>query len=323
MTVSLEDIQAAQTAIKPYAKQTLLQKSQSLSELTGAEVFLKLENLQVTNSFKVRGAINRLLQLSAEEKKQGVITASAGNHGQAVAFGAQQMGFSAKIVVPTSTPKVKVDGIKRWGADLLLFGETFPEAEKKAKQLSQAEGRVFVSPYNDTYVVAGQGTVGLEILEQLPKVDVVVVPVGGGGLIAGISTAVKNQNQKVQVVGVQSEVTPMMYESLNMGQIVPPHRHGTNTIAEGIGGGIEQGSITFAITQKLVDKIELVKEESISKAVYLLCTREQQKVEGSGAAGVALLLEKPEMFKGLTVAIVISGGNIDDARLDSIFDKEE
>ncbi len=323
MTVSLKDIQNAQLAIKPYAKHTPLQKSQSLSELTGASVFLKLENQQVTNSFKVRGAINRLLQLTPEQKKQGVITASAGNHGQAVAFGAQKMVFSAKIVVPINTPKVKVDGIKRWGAELLLFGETFPEAEKKAKELSKVEGRVFVSPYNDPYVVAGQGTVGLEILEDLPSMDVVLVPVGGGGLIAGIATAIKNQNPNVQVIGVQSEVTPMMYESLNMGIIVPPHRHGSNTIAEGIAGGIEEGSITFAITQKNVDKIELVKEESISKAVYLLCTREQQKVEGSGAAGIALLLEKPDAFKGLTVAVVISGGNIDDARLDSIFDSEE
>jgi threonine dehydratase len=323
MAVSFKEIQEAQAAIKPYSKLTELQKSTTLSDYAIANVFLKLENQQVTGSFKVRGAINRLLHLTVEQKRQGVVTASAGNHGQAVAFGAQQMGFSAKIVVPINTPIVKVDGIKRWGADLLLFGETFSEAEKKAKELAQSEGRVFVSPYNDEYVVAGQGTVGLEILEQLPQVDVVVVPVGGGGLIAGISTAIKNMTSKVQVVGVQSEVTPMMYESLNMGKIVPPHRHGSNTIAEGIGGGIEEGSITFEIAQKHVDKVMLVKEETISKAVYLLCTREQQKVEGSGAAGVALLLENPGMFKGLNVAVVISGGNIDDSRLDSIFDSEE
>jgi len=157
----------------------------------------------------------------------------------------------------------------------------------------------------------------------LPNVDVVLVPVGGGGLIAGISTAIKNSKPNVKVIGVQSEATPIMYESLKLGQIVPAHRHKPSTIAEGLAGSIEEGSITFTITQKYVDEVVLVKEETISKAVYLLCEKDQQKVEGSGAAGVALLLEKPEVFKGLTVAVVISGGNIDDARLDDIFDTEE
>jgi threonine dehydratase len=323
MAVTLKDIQNAQLSIEPYAKRTPLIKSEALSRLISANVYLKLENQQVTNSFKVRGVMNLLLHLTSEQKKQGVITTSAGNHGQALAFGAQQMGFQAKVVVPANTPKVKVDGIRKYGADLLLFGDSYAEAEKKAKELAQSEGRLYVSPYNHRYLVAGHGTAGLEILDELPQVDVVLVPVGGGGLIAGVSTAIKNLRPNVQVIGVQSEATPIMYESLKIGEIVPAHRHKATTIAEGLAGSIEEGSITFSIAQKYVDEVLLVKEETISKAVYLLCTSDQQKVEGSGAAGVALLLEKSETFKGLTVAVVISGGNIDDARLDGIFDTEE
>ncbi len=321
--VKLQEIKDAQKAIVAYAKRTPLNHSKALSELTGADVFLKLENLQVTSSFKVRGVINKLLHLSPEQKAQGVVTASAGNHGQAVAYGAQKLGFSAKIVVPTNTPKVKVEGIKQYGADLLLFGETYPEAERKAKELAQTEGRLYISPYNDPLIIAGHGTVGLEILDELPNVDVILVPVGGGGLIAGISTAIKNLKPDVQVIGVQSAATPIMYESLKAGKIVPAHRHDPRTIAEGLAGGIEKGSITFTIAQQYVDEVVLVKEETLRKAVYLLCKHEEQKVEGSGAAGIAMLLENKDVFTGLTVAIVVPGGNIDDSLLQSIISSEE
>ncbi len=321
--VKLQDIKDAQKAIATYAKRTPLNRSKTLSDLTGANVFLKLENLQVTSSFKVRGVTNKLLHLSREQKTQGVITASAGNHGQAVAYGAQKLGFSAKIVIPVNTPKVKVEGIKQYGADLLLFGETYPEAERKAKELAQTEGRLYISPYNDELIVAGHGTAGLEILEDLPEVDVVLVPVGGGGLIAGISIAAKSLKPDVQVIGVQSEATPIMYESLKAGKIVPAHRHNPRTIAEGLAGGIEKGSITFTIAQQYVDEVALVREETLRKAVYLLCQEEGQKVEGSGAAGIAMLLENKEAFAGLTVAIVVSGGNIDDSLLQSILASEE
>ena len=191
LTVTLQDIVKAKKAIAEYAKQTPLIKSEYLSRLCQADIYLKLENLQPTHSFKMRGVMNKLLNLTAEEKARGVVTASAGNHGQAVAFGAKELGFSAKIVVPTNTPQVKVEGIKRWGAELLLFGANYPESEAKAKQLAQESGRLYISPYNDEYIIAGHGTAGLEILEQQPNIDVVVVPVGGGGLISGISIAVK------------------------------------------------------------------------------------------------------------------------------------
>jgi threonine dehydratase len=321
--VTLKNIQQAQKTIAPYAKPTPLTHSKFLSELCSDDVFLKLENQQVTHSFKIRGVINKLLNLSPEEKARGVVTASAGNHGQAVAFGAQKRGFSAKIVVPTNTPKIKVDGIKQYGADLLLFGETYSEAEKKAKEIATQEGCLYISPYNDELIVAGHGTVGLEILKALPNVDVVIVPVGGGGLISGISIAVKSQKPNVQVIGVQSEASPIMYESLKAGKIVPPHRHEPYTIAEGLSGGIEKGSITFTIAQQYVDEVMLVREESIRHAVYLLWKNEKQVVEGSGVAGVAMLLENNDSFTGQTVAVIITGGNIDDSLFKSILASEE
>ena len=321
--VTLKDIQEAQKAIVPYANCTPLNRSKFLSDLCGADVFLKLENLQVTHSFKIRGVINKLLHLSAEEKAQGVITASAGNHGQAVAFGGQKLGFSAKIVVPTTTPKIKVDGIKKYGAELILFGETYPEAERKAKELAQSEGRLYISPYNDPLIVAGHGTIGLEVVDELPKVDAVLVPVGGGGLISGIAIAVKNLKSNVQVIGVQSEAVPIMFESLKAGKIVPPHRHNPKTIAEGLSGGIEKGSITFSISQQYVDEVVLVREETLRQAVYLLWKNEKQVVEGSGAAGVAMLLENKDSFAGQSVAVVLTGGNIDDSLFQSILASEQ
>jgi len=284
---------------------------------------LKMENEQVTHAFKVRGVMNKLLSLSAQEKARGVITASAGNHGQAVAFGAQKLGFSAKIVVPTRTPLIKTEGIKRFGADLLLFGDTYSEAEHKAKELAAKEGRLYISPYNDELIVAGHGTIGLEILKDAPNVDAIVVPVGGGGLIAGISIAVKSKNPRIKVIGVQSQASPVMFESLKAGRIVPAHRHERYTIAEGLSGGIEKNSITFIMAQQYVDEVMLVREESIRQAVYLLWKNGGQIVEGSGAVGVAMLLENKEAFAGQTVAVVITGGNIDDALLKSLIAAEE
>ena len=267
-------------------------------------MYLKLENLQVTHSFKIRGAINKLLNLTSEEKARGVVTASAGNHDQAVTFGAKELGFKTKIVVPINTPKVKVDGIKQYGAELVLYGATYPEAERKAKELAQIEGRLYISPYNDELIVAGHGTIGLEVLKELPNVEVVVVPVGGGGLISGVSIALKSLKPNVQVLGVQSAAVPIMFESIKSGKIVKAHRHEPKTIAEGLSGGVEKGSITFTIVQQYVDDIFLVREETIRHAVYVLWENEKQVVEGSGAAAAALLLENKDLFVGKTVALV-------------------
>ncbi len=311
--VNLQDIQEAQQLIAPYIKITPLVNSGFLSELCSGKVYLKLENQQYTNSFKMRGVINKLLHLTDTQKAQGVITASAGNHGQAVALGAQKLGFKAKIVVPTPTPKVKIEGIRKYGAELLLFGETYTEAERKAKELAKAETRLYISPYNDEQIIAGHGTIGLEILKDQPDVDVVVVPTGGGGLISGVAIAVKSLKPTIQVLGVQSTATPIMFESLKAGAIVKPHRHEPKTIAEGLSGGIEQNSVTFPIVQQYVDNVFLVREEAIRHAVVMLWLNDKIKVEGSAATAAALVIENIELFAGKTTALVLTGGNIDDA----------
>jgi threonine dehydratase len=318
--ISLQAIRDAREAIGPFVESTPLVRSQFLSNLCGCSVFLKLENLQITNSFKIRGAFNRLLNLSLEEKTRGIITASAGNHGQAVAYAARKLNFPAKIVVPKTTPKIKIDGIKKYGVGLVLFGDIYDEAEQKAKDLARKDGLVFVSPYNDELTIAGHGTIGLEIIEALPNVDTVIVPVGGGGLISGISIAIKSAKSNVQIIGVQSEASPVMYESLKAGKIVDARK--TKSIAEGLSGGIEKGSITFKIVQEYVDKVLLVREETIRRAVYLLWDSEKQVTEGSGAAAIAPIIEKKSLFGGKTVVAVITGGNIEAKLFQSILASE-
>ena len=318
--VTLETIQKARKDIAAFVKQTPLCRSDFLSNLCSGDVYLKLENLQITNSFKPRGAVNKLLHLTAEEKKLGIITASAGNHGQAVAYAAQKLGLPAKIVVPESTPHVKINGIRKYGADLVLFGDSYDEAEKKAKDLAGKDGCAYISPYDDELIISGHGTVGLEIVEACPDVDVVVVPVGGGGLVSGISIAVKSLKPNVEIIGVQSEASPVMYESLKAGKIV--HAEKTKTIAEGLSGGIEKGSLTFEIAKTCIDRMLLVKEDTIRRAVYLLWTHERQKAEGSGAASITPILEGRALFTGKTVACVITGGNIDDELFKAILASE-
>jgi len=306
--VTLENIQVARKAITSLIKRTPLVQSQFLTALCGCPLFLKLENLQITSSFKPRGVFNKLLHLNAEEKTRGIITASAGNHGQAVAFVAQKLGYYARVVVPEPTPKVKIDGIKKYGADLVLFGENYDVAERKAKELARKDGCAYISPYNDELIIAGHGTIGLEILEKIPDVDVIMVPLGGGGLLSGISIAVKNIRPEVQVIGVQSKSSPVMYESLKAGKIVDAKKT-ENSVAEGLSGNV--GPITFEIVKKYVDCIILVQEETLRKAVYLLWTHDKQVVEGSGAAAVAPVLENKPVFKDKCVVSVVTGGNID------------
>lgn len=317
--ISLREIQNARKAIAPFVKCTPMARSQFLSKLCNGDVWLKLENLQVTNSFKPRGAFNRLLHLSTKEKT-GIVTASAGNHGQAVAYAAQKLEFPARIVVPETTPEIKIDGIRKYGADLVLFGCTYDEAEQKAKELALKDGCAYISPYNDELTIAGHGTVGLEIIEALPNVDVVIVPVGGGGLVSGISIAVKNIKPSVRVIGAQSEASPVMYESLRVGRIVEARM--VETIAEGLAGGIEKDSITFKLAQEYVDEMLLVREETIRRAVYLLWKYDRQVAEGSGAAAIAPIIENRNVFAGKTVATVITGGNIDAKLFQSILTSE-
>ena len=318
--IGLQEIRDAQRAIAPFVVPTPLVRSQFLSNLCGGDVFLKLENLQVTNSFKIRGAFNRFLHLSLEEKARGIVTASAGNHGQAVAFAARKLNFPAKIVVPKNTPRIKIEGIKKYGVELVLFGDIYDEAEQKAKALAREEGLVFVSPYNDELIIAGHGTIGLEIIKALPNVDTVIVPVGGGGLISGISIALKSIKPNVCVIGVQSEASPVMYESFKAGRIVDARM--TESIAEGLSGGIEKDSVTFKIAQEYVDKVLLIREETIRRAIFLLWDSEKQVVEGSGAAAIAPILENKRVFAGKTVVSVMTGGNIEAELFQSILASE-
>jgi len=318
--VNLKNIQEARKAITPFIKRTPLVQSQFLSTSCGCGLFLKLENLQITNSFKPRGVFNKLLHLSADEKSKGIITASAGNHGEAVAFAAQKLNCYARVVVPITTPKVKIDGIRKYGADLVLFGENYDEAEHKAKELARKDGCAYVSPYNDELIIAGHGTIGLEIIEALPDVDTVVVPLGGGGLISGISIAVKSIKPETQVIGVQSKSSPIMFESLKAGKIVNVQKSKTKSIAEGLSGNV--GPITFEIVQKYVDRVVLAKEETLRHAVYLLWNYDKQVVEGSGAAAVAPVMENNPLFKDKIVASVVTGGNIDRDLFQSILKSE-
>jgi threonine dehydratase len=320
LVVTLKNIQDARKAIAPFIKCTPLVQSQFLTTFCGCPLFLKLENLQITSSFKPRGVFNKLLHLSAEEKNKGIITASAGNHGQAVAFAAQKLNYYARVVVPKTTPKVKIDGIKKYGADLVLFGENYDEAERKAKELARKDGCAYVSPYNDELIIAGHGTIGLEIIEALPNFDAVMVPLGGGGLISGISIAIKSNRPDVQVIGVQSKSSPVMYESLKAGKIVDVQKKGKKSVAEGLSGNV--GPITFEIVQKYVDSVLLVKEETLRQAVYLLWNYDKQVVEGSGAAAVAPVIENKPLFKDKIVVSVVTGGNIDSDLFQSILKSE-
>jgi threonine dehydratase len=319
--ITLQNIQDARKAIAPFIKHTPLVQSQFLTAYCGCPLFLKLENLQITGSFKPRGVFNKLLHLNENEKDRGIITASAGNHGEAVAFAAQKLNHYARVVVPRNTPKVKIEGIRKYGADLVLFGENYDEAERKAKALARKDDCAYISPYNDEYIIAGHGIIGLEIIEALPDVEAVMVPLGGGGLISGISIAVKSIKPHVQVIGVQSQSSPVMYESLKAGKIVQVQRAAVKSVAEGLSGNV--GPITFEIVQKCVDKVVLVKEETLRHAVFLLWNYDKQVVEGSGAAAVAPVIENKPLFKGKRVVSVVSGGNIDSDLFEGILASEK
>lgn len=307
--VDIIKIKKACQTIWKHIDKTPLKRSNFFSQFCDGNVFLKLENQQITNSFKIRGALNKMLQLSKEDKMKGVITASAGNHGQAVGVGAEILGIRAKIFVPKLTPKTKIEKIRKCDVELIIHEGTFKEAEQEAISLAKNNNMTYISPYNDELVIAGQGTIGFEIMEKFPEVDIILVPVGGGGLISGIGVAVKNNNSVVKVIGVQSEASPVMYKSLKAGKIVDVAIE--TSIADGIAGGVEKDSITFEMCQRYVDEIMLVRETTIKEAIKLVWKHEKEISEGAGAVGLAALLEK-KRFKNRNIVVVVSGGNIDD-----------
>ena len=308
--IELRDIEDARRLIEGEVKKTPLLPSSFLSDLCHGEVYLKLENLQVTNSFKIRGALNRMKRLSPEGVKRGVVAASTGNHAQAIVICAERLNSLATVVVPLTTPKLKIEKIKQHKVELILHGEGYDAAERFARQLAEERCLTFISGYNDPSVIAGQGTIGLEILQDLPNADTIIVPIGGGGLIAGIATAAKNLRPGTEILGVQPETNPAMHDSLKAGKIVDAPAG--NTIADGVAGGIEKDSITFEIIQRYVDDILLFDEVTIKKSIRLLWEKERQIVEGAGAIAIAPIVATPGHFAEKRTVCVITGGNIDD-----------
>ncbi|MFC3682426.1 threonine ammonia-lyase [Hydrogenophaga luteola] len=310
------DIDAAAERLNGQVLDTPCVESRTLSQLTGCQVFLKFENLQYTASFKERGACNKLSQLSADERARGVIAMSAGNHAQGVAYHAQRLGIRAVIVMPRFTPGVKVERTRGFGAEVVLHGDTLEEARAHAYGLADQQGLVFVHPYDDDAIVAGQGTVALEMLRAQPDIDTLVIAIGGGGLIAGMATAARAIRPDIQIVGVQTERFPAMYNAIK-GTHLP---QGSSTIAEGIAVGTP-GVITQAIIQDKVDDLLLVDEGDIEQAIVMLLEIEKTLVEGAGAAGLAAVLKHPERFAGRKVGLVLCGGNIDPMLLASIIER--
>ena len=315
--LGIGEIRDARRRIGGVVRKTPLIYSQFFSEVAGGDVYLKLENLQVTGAFKIRGALYKMLKLTDEEKKRGVVAASSGNHAQGVAYAARMLGIKALIIVPKNTPKVKIDAIKSYGVELMVHGDYYDEAEAKAREFEREAGMVYVSPYNDADVIAGQGTIGLEILEELPDADVIIAPVGGGGLISGVAIAAKSINPEIGIIGVQSFASPVMYECIKAGKIIKVENLG-ESIAEGLHGGIEDGSITFDIVREYVDEILLVGEDEIKEAIRLFLEHHHQVAEGSGAVGLAALLRYKGRFANRKMVVIVSGGNIDLELLKSI-----
>jgi threonine dehydratase len=314
----LAAIEAARVRLAGVVEQTPCALSRTLSELTGARCWVKLENLQMTGSFKERGAANLLLQLGPDERRRGVIAASAGNHGLAVAHHAAKLGIPAVIVMPEWAPLVKVTSARRDGAEVVLFGGSFDEAYDHAVEIGTARNLLFVHPFDDPRIIAGQGTIGLELLEQRPDVDAIIVPVGGGGLAGGVGVAVKSRQPNVRVIGVQTDVLPSMRRALAEGH--PVRLDPGSTIADGI--AVRQvRERTLALAKTYVDDLVTVSEEELARAVLLLVEIEKTVVEGAGAAPLAALLNRNLGLERRTVVLVLSGGNIDVTMLARIIER--
>jgi threonine dehydratase len=314
--IQYTDILAAAQRLQGHLLRTPCVASQTLSDITGAQVFLKFENLQFTASFKERGACNKLAQLTAEQSAQGVIAMSAGNHAQGVAYHAQRLGLHAVIVMPRFTPGVKVERTRGFGAEVILHGDTLDESRAHALALAEQRTLNFVHPYDDDAIVAGQGTVALEMLEDVPDLDTLVVAIGGGGLISGMATVAKALKPGMEVIGVQTVRFPAMFNAIKGTH----HPQGASTIAEGIAVGTP-GRIPLEIIRQRVDELLMVDEGDIEQALVMLLEVEKTLVEGAGAVGLAALLKYPQRFKGKRVGLVLCGGNIDPLLLAAIIER--
>jgi len=306
LLLTLDDVRAAEKRIAGAVVRTPTQYSRTLSEMTGANIWLKFENLQFTAAYKERGALNKLLLLTDEQRSRGVIAASAGNHAQGLAYHGSRLGVPVTIVMPRTTPMVKVMQTEQVGGKVVLEGESFDEAYEYARSMEQQLGLTFVHPFDDPDVAAGQGTVALEMLEDVPELDLLAIPIGGGGLLSGMGTAARALNPDIRLIGVQPTLYPSMYGKLRGEDLAS----GGDTLAEGIAVKVP-GTFTSEVLAGLVDEVVLVTEDELEQALALLLQIEKTVVEGAGAAGLAAVLAHPEKFKGRNVGLVLTGGNID------------
>jgi threonine dehydratase len=316
--MQLSDITAARSRIANSIYYSPCQLSAELTQMTGNSIFLKLDNLQRTGAFKERGALNKLLQLTDAEKQRGVIAASAGNHAQAVSYHASRYGIRAQIVMPLMTPLVKVTSTQQFGADVVLHGSNYDEACTEALARAEVQHLTFLHPFDDAAIIAGQGTIGLELLEQVPDLEAVVVPIGGGGLIGGMACALKESKPGIRVIGVQTERLPSMLRACEQGG--PVTLAPQITIADGIAVR-RAGDQTFCLVQRYVDEIVTVEEEEIAKAILVLLEKEKTLAEGAGAAALAALLQQKTSLRGRKTAVLVCGGNIDVSLLSKIIER--
>ena len=316
--IGLADVLAARERVNGAIYYSPCPHSQMLSGLTGQQVYLKLENLQMTGSFKERGALNRIAMLTPEQAARGVVGASAGNHAQGVAYHATKRGIQSLIVMPLATPLVKVTATRGFGAEVVLYGANYDEACEEATRLCAAEGMTFIHPFDDAAVMAGQGTIGLELLEQVPRLEAVVVPIGGGGLIGGIACAIKESRPEVRVIGVQTARLPSMLAAVEMHR--PVTVDPATTIADGIAVR-RAGDVTLPVVERYVDEIVTVEEDEIASAILMLLEREKTLAEGAGATALAALLQKKTSLNGAHTAVMVCGGNIDVTLLSRIIER--
>ncbi len=319
MTLAFDDILAAHERVKGHIERTPCRFSRTLSEITGAQVWVKFENLQFTAAYKERGALNKLLLLGENVRKRGVIAASAGNHSQGLAYHAARLGIPVTIVMPKATPFVKVQQTRAHGAEVVIDGDGYDEASATARKICDERELTFVHPFNDPDVMAGQGTVALEMLQDVPDLEVLPIPIGGGGLIAGMATAAKHMQRDIQVIGVEPAMFPSF--TARMRGVQMSVAGGGATIAEGIAVKAV-GDLSYAVARPLLDDVLLVEEPFFERGVALYCNVEKTVVEGAGAASLAALLAYPERFRGKKVGLVITGGNIDTRLLASVLTRE-
>jgi threonine dehydratase len=317
MTLTFAQIEAAAARLEGHIERTPCRHSKTLSQITGAEVWVKFENLQFTAAYKERGALNKLLQLTDDERRRGVIAASAGNHSQGLAYHAQRLGVPVTIVMPRNTPFVKVQQTRDFGAEVVMEGEGYDDAQAKAMTLCAERDLVFVHPFNDIDVMAGQGTIALEMFQDAPDLEVLPVPIGGGGLISGVATAAKHMNPDVSIIGIEPASFPSF--TARMRGIHAPNAG--QTIAEGIAVK-KVGDLGYAIARPLIDDVLLIEEPFFERAVALYCNVEKTVAEGAGAASLAALLAYPDRFRGKKVGLILTGGNIDTRLLASVLTRE-